>query len=459
MNSSTPPPVHSEGSSPSWQVGTLKYTSWGLAGLFFWLLCGDFAWNMKERAVIPVAQLMLKELKASDMIVGLLVGSLPAALGFFLGPIVGVMSDNHRGKWGRRIPYLFIPTPIIAVSMIGLAFTPKMGVSLHEYLGSSSPGLVVVSISIFAFFWTLFEVATVIANTVFMALINDVVPAKIIGRFFSCFRAIGLIAAIIFYYYIIGKAETHTLEIFFWIGLIYSLGMALMCYKVKEGSYPPPQTKIITESFIDKVKTYFRECYSHPYYRTLFIAMAFAALAAGPVNSFSIFYAKSIGMSMETYGKYGAVTYAISLSLAYFLGLFADRFHPLRVGIGVMAVYALMLFWAGFFATTPHLFGIGFVAHGVLSGAYLTGAASLGNRLFHRDKFGQLFSAFGILNAFAYMTMPPLVGWILDISGHRYQLTFLMSGLLALVGLGFLIRVYRQFLKLGGDQNYQAPLP
>jgi hypothetical protein len=64
------------------------------------------------------------------------VGSIPAALGFFLGPIVSVMSDNHRSRWGRRIPFLLIPTPIATLSVCGLAFSPKLGTWLHEWLGA-----------------------------------------------------------------------------------------------------------------------------------------------------------------------------------------------------------------------------------------------------------------------------------------------------------------------------------
>lgn len=41
-------------------VGTLSYTLGGLIVLFCWLLWGDFAWSLKDRAVGPVATLMVK---------------------------------------------------------------------------------------------------------------------------------------------------------------------------------------------------------------------------------------------------------------------------------------------------------------------------------------------------------------------------------------------------------------
>jgi hypothetical protein len=76
-----------------WKAGTLVFSGAGLVVLFCWLLWGDFAWQMKERAAVPVAQLMLRQLQASDFVVGLLVGSIPAAIGFIITPIIsGAMS-------------------------------------------------------------------------------------------------------------------------------------------------------------------------------------------------------------------------------------------------------------------------------------------------------------------------------------------------------------------------------
>ena len=73
---------------PLWRAGTLTYTTAGLVALFAWLLWGDFAWMLKERSVVPVAQLVLKKFAASDTLVAILVGSLPAALGMILGPLM-----------------------------------------------------------------------------------------------------------------------------------------------------------------------------------------------------------------------------------------------------------------------------------------------------------------------------------------------------------------------------------
>jgi len=460
MPASQPPTPSSPGKAPPnqevrWRVGTLTYTATGLVVLFSWLLWGDFAWNMKERSVIPVAQLMMKNYKASDFLVGLLIGSLPAALGLFLGPVLGVISDRHRGPRGRRIPFLLIPTPFAALSILGLAFTPAIGKSLDAILSASSPGYHNCVLIVFGFFWVIFEVATVVANSVLGGLINDVVPHSLIGRFFGLFRAVSLIAGIVFNFYLMGKAEDYYFWIFTGIGLLYGVGFTVMCLNVREGEYPPRQPKVHNPwaGFV----TYIRECYTNPFYIMIFVSFALAGLAFGPVNSFSLFYAKSIGMSTGSYGKYLALTYACSLVLSYPLGSLADRFHPLRISIVCMLLYAAVTLWGGIFARDTTTFAIAFVLHGVISGCYFTGWASLGQRLFPKARFAQFASAGGILAALTGMLLPPAVGAFLDWSGHIYRYTFTIGSILSLLAMaGFLI-VYKGFKALGGMQSYQPP--
>jgi MFS family permease len=460
MTSPHTPAATASSSAPGWRVGTLVYTTAGLVALFCWLLWGDFAWNMKERAVNPVAQLMLRQFEASDFLVGLLVGSLPSALGLLLGPIISVKSDRHRGRWGRRIPYLLIPTPIAALAMAGLAYTPEFAAVLHESLAASSPGLVACRLLVFAFFWSIFEVFTIIANAVFGGLINDVVPQAVIGRFFGLFRAVSLLAGMIFNFWLIGHAEEHYRLIFLGLAALYGVGFSLMCFFVKEGDYPPPPPLETATSFRSRfapLLVYLRECFANPYYLWVFLALMLGMLSAGPVNTFSVFYAKSLGMSMDYYGKLLVITFAVSFALSFGLGWLADKFHPLRIGLVALSLYAALTLWAGFFADTPARFSVAFVGHGILAGTFLTAIASLGQRLFPRAKFAQFASASGIVIAFGYMVLPPALGALLDATGHVYRYTFLLSGVISLLGVAAFIVVYRRFIRLGGPSAYVAP--
>ncbi len=448
-------------SSPShqprvWTAGTLTYTTAGLVVLFGWLLWGDFAWNLKERAITPVAQVMLRGFHAPDWLVGLLVGSIPAGLGMLLGPIVSVKSDRHRGRWGRRIPFLLIPTPIIALAMAGIAFSPTAGAGLHEFLGANSPGLTFCRIATFSFFWTVFEMATVIVNALFGALINDVVPAPVIGRFFALFRAVGLVAGIVFNFYLMGKAETHYFWIFLGLGLLYGIAFTLMCLNVKEGEYPAPVPSPVHGPLAPAL-SYLKECFANRFYVWFFVATTLGLISFAPVNTFGVFHARSLGVSDDLYGKSLALAYGCSLILSYPLGILADRFHPIRVGLLGMGLYLAVMIYGWFEAHTASTFLVTFVLQTVISGVYLTGTASIAQRLLPRARFAQFASAAGLLSATCFMILPPILGAFIQGMNHNYGLVFLIGAVLATLCIGAYTRVFLGFRKHGGDAAYTPP--
>lgn len=192
-------------------------------------------------------------------------------------------------------------------------------------------------------------------------------------------------------------------------------------------------------------------------YLSIFIFIKVAALGIAPVNTFAIPYARSLGVNMEVYGEFLALTYLISLSLSFFLGWLADVFHPLRMAIVMLVGYITVTAWGSIYATTPTTFLIAWVAHGVLSGCYFTSVASLGQRLFPHTKYAQFASAAGICTAFANMTMAPLMGLAIDQTGGVFRYTFTVGCTLSVVALFAGLYVYRKFMKLGGPKGYVAP--
>lgn len=439
----------------SWSVGTLTYTSGGLVVLFCWLLWGDFAWSLKERSVVAVVQVLLKDFGASDMIAGLLIGSLPHAISMMLGPVISYQSDRHRGRWGRRIPFLLIPTPIAALSMVALAFSPAIGRSLDIALGRHSPGLNGSILIVLGSLWGLFEFATITANAVFGGLINDVVPRAVMGRFYGFFRAFSLIAGMIFNFWMLGKAESHFFWIFVGLGSIYGGGFTAMCMNVREGSYPPPPER--AGGLVPAAKAYVTGCFGHTYYLYVFAIQTLTTMAFLCINLFSIFFAKGIGMSLDTYGKYVALTYLISLCFSYPLGSLADRFHPLRVGLVSLALYAVVTLWGGLFATSATIFAIALVAHGVLSGTWMTSAAALGQMLFPRESFAKLASATSLFVSMGSMIVGPILGKFLDYTHHVYRYTYLAGFWLTVLALISGVILHAKFMALGGPRNYVAP--
>jgi MFS family permease len=445
-----------------WRVGTLVYTTPGLLGLFGWLLWGDFAWSMRERTVGPVLQLMLKKFSASDTLTGILLGSLPLVISMILSPIISYKSDNHRGRWGRRIPFLLIPTPFAALAMVGLAFSPLFGESLHKMLGSHSPGLNQSTLLFFGLFWTIFGVSTVVANAVFGGLINDVVPAPVLGRFYGAFRALSLIAGIMFNYWLFGKAEAKYFWVFLGMGALYGVGFSLMCLKVKEGQYPPaaPSGPVPgIGAFLVAAKSYFKECFGIGYYWWFYGALALSWMSFMPFGLFNYYYATSLKMDPNVFGECTALTFVFSLVLSYPLGVWADRVHPLPLALIVQSVYVLMTLCGGIFVNDAHSFAVALVVHGIIAGTWMTAAASLGQRLLPKENFAQFSSAAGIAGSLCGIVVGPVAGLFLDrVVAHDYRYTFFMSSGLAALALMTGLVLYRKFIALGGPDAYVAPI-
>ena len=454
------PSPTSEGSAKRWHVGTLTYTTGGLVILFAWLLMGDFAWSMRDRSVGSMAQWYLNSLKVPNLLFGLLISSFPAFIGLILGPIISVKSDRHRGKWGRRIPFLLVTTPLAAFGMIGLGLTPLVAKWVQGHFPDRSE--MMVSVVCFGVFWAAFEFATIASQAVFGGLVNDVVPTALLGRFYGLFRAVSLIDGMIFNYWIFGKVPDHFTMILIIIGTFYGVAFLLVCLRIKEGDYPPPPPPDpnkpgFVKGFIKEIRTYFRECFTNPYYVAVFVMLMVAGLTFAPVNTFSLRYSMSLGVPEDLFGKSLALTFGISLCLSYFLGWLADLFHPLRMAMAALIGYFLVAVWGGIFATTADTFLIAWVLHGVLSGCYFTCAASLGQRLFPRVKFAQFASAAGIVGSLATIVMAPAMGTVIDLSGNIYRLTFFLGAILAALALCTALFVYGKFVKLGGPKNYVAP--
>jgi len=453
-----------------WKCGTLTYTFGGLVALFFWLLFGDFAWSMRDRSVGPMSNWYLSHLKVSNLLFVLLLSSFPAIVGMIVGPIVSVKSDRHRGRWGRRIPFLLVTTPIGALGIVGIGLTPWIAQSVHALFPNESKAL--VAVACFGVFWAIFELATIIGGAVFGGLINDVVPKEFLGRFQGLFRAVSLIDGMVFNYWIMGKVPDYFAAILVTVGIFYGVCFLWVCRNVREGEYPPPpppdaRSRGPLRAYLTGAGKYLRECFSNSYYLFVFIFLTISALTFSPVNVFTMPYATSLGVDMTAYGHTVAYTYVLSGILAYPLGSLADRFHPLRTTMATLLGYVVVSVWGYLYARTPETFLVAWFLHGALSGSYYTSSASLRQRLFPHEKFAQFSSAVGLVSHPISLVLMPLAGLFLDQPGGHpgqahpvnpiYHDTFAMGCALAVISLVAGAVVYRRFVKLGGPDRYVAP--
>jgi maltose/moltooligosaccharide transporter len=425
-------------------AGTLAYTSWGLVTLFFWLLFGEFAIAMRERSAVPSATELLRQYHASDTVISLLIAALPAVISIVVVPVISYRSDRYRSNRGRRIPFLLWQSPLTVLSMIGLGLAPWLGMRIHALLGAASPGLDFCVLTLFALCWTVFETIAIMTLSIYIGLVNDVVPSGLLGRFFSGVRIVSLGAGIIFNTYIFKLTEHHLMEIFIGIGILFGVGTMLMCLKVREGQYAPPQLDAGARpaGFQAATRGYFVEFFSTPYYMYIFAALMFAGIAPTPFTTFSQIYAGNLGISKAELGNLLAASFAVSMVAAFLIGVAVDRFSALTVTTATMALYfASSLFGYFLIESGDHNFYFAYICHVVISGAYYTAVASLPLRLFPKDRFMQFNSAAFLVSHGSAALVSVIQGPVLDYSDHDYKLTLLFGAFFAFIAVLLLMKV------------------
>jgi MFS family permease len=392
---------------------------------------------------------------------------MPAVANIIVSPVISYRSDRFRSRLGRRVPFLLAITPPAFVSFVGLALSPAIGGWMHGAMGGVSPGRGACVLLCMAFFWLVFDVASVVTNVVHSALVNDVVPREVIGRFFGIFRVVSLGAGMLFNEYVLGSVEKHYVAIFLVIGVAYLVCFMLMCVMVKEGEYPPPpavERGPLRERLAASVRTYIRECFARPYYRWFFLSFFLAYTGFEAINMFSMYFSQAVGKSTARYGHWSAVQLGCSLVQAPIIGWIADKVHPLRVTIFALCLYALSTALAFLFVRDERTFAMSHVICGTCSGMWLTATAALPQVLLPRLKFATYASVLLICYGVAKLTIGPIVGTILDAvnagrtnANRDYHLIFLWACIFITLSLLVTLNVHRYFIRYGGPRGYVAP--
>ena len=459
--------------SARYTVGTLAYTKAGLLTLFIWLLWGDFCFTLME-AVMPVMMpLTLKQAGASGTFMAILLGFVPSAINFVINPIISVRSDRHRSPLGRRMPFLLWATPPLAIFLILIGFSGDFGAALLAPLQAVFPKLTLalVSLIILAALYTGFQMAHMIVGSIYYYVFNDVVPTAFMAQFMALFRMVGVGAGALFSFVAVPHAETHSRVIFTVAGVLYFAGIMLMCWRVKEGNYPPPPDTGPRKGRLDLAKLYFRECFTHRFYWFFFLHSATLAMSY-QCGIFNILRLKnSIGITLGEMGMIGGISSIISFSLLYPAGLLADRLNPIRVYVmAAIAVNMLVPFQSiWLFYDFPHRVdfwiyaGLGLAMLPLL---VLQGSAEfpMQMRILPKDRFGQFCSANAMIRAVGVMVTSVLAGLFIDLmrrlhpgSDYCYLYQPVWQSCFGFVSMVFLVLMYREWKRLGGNKNFTPP--
>ena len=445
----------------TYQAGTLLYTKMGLVAVFFWLLWGGFCLRLMELVMPALLPLKLKSAHASNFTIGLIVVSIPAALNMILCPIISTWSDRHRGPRGRRIPFLFWPTPFIALFLVLTAYSTDLGTWLH-HVATLRPGLTLsrawAILIVLGICMVGFQVFNMFVGSVYYYLWADVVPQAFLGRFISLFQFAATGGGWIWNYYIFGLASTHMKAIFIGIGVFYFTAFMLMCLRVKEGRYPPPplMPRGPGGGAVGMVRTYFRECFRNPYYVWFFLSTSLFNMASSTTVFLIFFYRDTLKLSLEQIGQVLSWTIVLTFLLLIPAGWICDKLHPLRVSLAVYAASSVTAFLCFFCIHNERTMLIFLLVAQVPAAFFLAANLPMYASLLPADRYGQFCSAQAAFQSVVMILVPPLAGVFLDWMGN-YRYAFFWQAVMTIPALLVLLLVYRGWRRYGGAKNYVAP--
>jgi maltose/moltooligosaccharide transporter len=463
-------PAIAHSSEKIFRVGTLTYTKAGLFSLFAWLLWGDFCFMLMEVAAPAVLQVNLNEMGAPNWVLGLVLSTIPGVLNMTVCPASSFWSDRFRSRWGRRIPFLFLATIPLTFFLVLLGFSKQIGAVLHGAInGGFSQTAVIIAVVVVLVFC--FQVFNMVVASVYYYLFNDVVPAEVLARFMSIFRIVGVLSGAVFNWFFLKYAVSHMTEVYLIAAGLYATAFLLMCWKVKEGEYPPPPAHPDGGSgLISGIKTFFVESYSIRFYWLFFLANTCFALTS-VAGGFNILQARSIGVDLDFFGKTTAAAMIVSAVLMYPAGIISDRSHPLRVLVwATIALLVIQPLWLVFLfmdlsPTVSH--GIFIAITAVTAPAlalYMAAELPMYMRILPKSRYGQFSSANAMVRSLAVIVGGLLIGLALDwlavlFPTKDYCYRFVPLWTLVFFGgsLFFLRRLYSEWLKRGGATSYHPP--
>ncbi len=414
---SSPEPVGTK----YYRQGTLVYTAPGLILLVFWLLWGDFCANLMEAVIPNVVPLKLKSLGCSSTVISIFMTTLPGIIALFWNPIIASWSDRHRSRWGRRIPFMLGGTPAMVMILIGLGFCDPIGLFLASAFGLhlSADQTSIITIALLLI---LFHMCNAFVWSPYWALFNDTVPREVMGRFSVLFRTVTVVAVAMFSIYIFPHSQSHYREVFVGLGIFFGLAYAILCFNVKEGSYPPaPPMSKTGGSWSEKVATYFRECFGHRFYRYHFLASAFTVVGGATIPFILLMY-NNLGLDLRQIGQINGWTAILTVPVFFIAGIFMDRVNIIKLiwwgRVIQTAICAGSMVFLFFDFKPQQVFAIVVILNLLLlvvTNAMLVALIPLNMRLLPQERFAQFSSAVGLSVGVAGIFAGFLAGGFIDL--------------------------------------------
>jgi len=306
-----------------------------------------------------------------------------------------------------------------------------------------------------------FQFFDLIVGSVYYYLAPDVIPRRFFGRFIAASNIAGTLTTLLFNLYVLPYSVKYMGWVFTGIGIGYFAIFTLMCLFVKEGEYPPvPEKMEKQESLLkrgkDWVILYFRQCFRQPFFVMFFLGLALHSISTTCRGTFNLLFATGdLGMSIEQFGKVGAVGSVVSLCVVFCMGFIVDKFSPLLLYLLSTIPILAANIW-GYFFTTDYFsfFAVGIAISLVYSIQAISGAP-ISVMLFPPEKYGQFCSANAMVRSVLLIFGNYLGGVAIDYFGYRF--IFIWDTIFTVIATLALIYVYIKWKEYGGKENYRPP--
>ena len=432
--------------------GTLTYTPMQLVKLFICLLVGGFSITFINYVQGGgLFTLSLNAFNTSPVIMGIVLGSIPAGLNMILCPIISYRSDRSCSKLGRRKPYILMSGPIMAVAIAAIGWAPYIVNPVADMfnLAPDTVGKILIGtlVVIYSFF-------NMFVGSVFYYLYADVVPLEFIGRFNAFFTLVGSATGIVFSFAVSHFINDYMPWIYTAAALIFFLGMMGVCLWVKEEVQQKPEESLTP---LQAAKNYLKECFaSDKIYWWFFTATAANEVSVLCRGLFNVLFAtEELQISKDVYFKIGGYIGPFILLLYFIMGFLVDYFRAIRVYFAGMILVIAANIYGYFFCNGLTSYIVVAVALSVVYCIQNSSTMPLFVDILPKDRYGQFCSAQALFRSVLMFICNAIAGTTVALFGYRF--IFVWDALFTIFALFATFMMARRWSQLGGIKSYIAP--
>jgi MFS family permease len=242
---------------------------------------------------------------AKESSLGLVIG-IGALVGFLAGPVIGVLSDGTRLRWGRRRPYLVGGVAILAVGAMVIGTASSVGPIL--------------------FGWAVSQIGVVFASTAVTPVLAEWVPQVQrgkVGAFVGVAAQLAGVAASLFGSLLVG----HPVLLFLLPVLVLGGASVLFLLTVPDCPAPPRTTR---SSVLRFVKDLAFNPFQHKDFSLVLVGKFLLQLGVNAFSTYQLYFLLDrLGLAPEQAGQnlalLGGIGVLVATGSAVVSGIVSDR--------------------------------------------------------------------------------------------------------------------------------------